>query len=361
MAIQLTDLAVRAANGLLRAARCRTIRKEDKKICRAHPDWTPLTAEELSRIDARDKYGYTIYKNMTGETENLPCFIADAPYRTVILPLLDPENHTPSSITDVIFSDKNYHDLFMPGVTFPHTVLRRVKNQFFDENFQPISGEEALRILAPYDQLVFKQTIDTGHGTGVRRIQKDEYASVLTSYAEDYLVQELVRQHDVLAYFNPSSVNVIRITSVCWKGTVYILGGILRVGAPGSFCDHESRDGKSYLTIPLADDGTILPKVCDIDNYRILETAHGVPVRGQIPRYEDMKELVRREHIRYPWYALIGWDFTVDHDGNIICMEFNTKYPGLNGTQCALGPVFAQKTPDGRTLFDELMSAAGKK
>lgn len=361
MAIQLTDLALRAVNGAICAARCRSIRKEDKKICRAHPDWVPLTGDELAQIDPRDRYGYTIYKNMTGETANLRYFIADAPYRTVILPLLDPENHSPSAITDVIFSDKNYHDLFMPGATFPHTVLRRVKNQFFDESFRHISAEEALRILTPYDKLVFKQTIETGHGTGVGLIRRESFGTVLTSYAEDYLVQELVRQHDALAYFNPSSVNVIRITSVCWKGTVYILGGILRVGAPGSFCDHESRGGKSYLTIPLADDGKILPRAYDIDNYEVLDTAHGVPIQGTIPRYAEMKDLVRREHIRYPWYALIGWDFTVDHDGNIICMEFNTKYPGMNGTQCALGPVFAQKTTDGSTLFDELMAAAGKK
>ena len=357
MSFQLSDVGRRAVEKYTVSSQCRSIRREDKKICRAHPDWQPLTAQELAGIDAKEKYGYTIYKNMTGETENLRYFITDAPYRTKILPMLNPENHLFARIVDISFSDKNYHELYMPEVRFPRTLLHCVRNEFFDGAFRHISASQALDILSAYDRVVFKQTTDTRHGEGVRPVTRDAYAETLTAFSSDYLVQELVVQHENLAYFNPGSVNVIRISSLCWKGRVYILGGIFRVGAPGAFCDHESRDGKSYLTIPLAGDGTILPRAYDIDNYRVYDTAHGVVIRGSIPGYEQMKELVVREHIRYPRYALIGWDFTVDKDGNIICMEFNTKYPGMNGTQCALGPVFAQRTPEGNTLFDELFAA----
>ena len=357
MPIQITAIAGRALERYTTASQCYAARRDDKKICRAHPDWKPLTETELSGIDRRERYGYTIYKNMTGETENLRYFITDAPYRTRILPLLNPENHYFGRITDVSFSDKNYHGLYMGGVRFPRTILHCVRGEFFDEGFRHITPAEALDILAPYEKLVFKQTTDTRHGEGVRLTERPSYEAMLTNFSDDYLVQELVVQHEALSYFSPTSVNVIRITSICWKGTVYILGGILRVGAPGAFCDHESRGGKSYLTIPLSDDGVIVPRAYDIDNYRVYDTAHGVPIRGEIPHYREMKELVVRKHILYPRYALIGWDFTVDRDGQIVCMEFNTKFPGVNGTQCALGPVFAQKTVGGSTLFDELMAA----
>lgn len=357
MAIQLSDLGRRAVMDYTAASQRRSIRREDKKICLAHPDWEPLTAQELAAIDPKDRYGYTIYKNMTGETENLRYFIPDAPYRTRILPMLNPENHLFARIVDVSFSDKNYHGLYMPEVRFPRTVLHCVRNEFFDEGFGHITSAQALDILSAYDKLVFKQTTDTRHGEGVRLVERKDFGEKLTAFASDYLVQELVVQHESLSYFSPTSVNVIRINSLCWKGRVYALGGILRVGAPGAFCDHESRNGKSYLTIPIAEDGTIVPRAYDIDNYRVYDNAHGVKIRGVIPRFREMKELTIREHIRYPRYALIGWDFTVDRDGNIICMEFNTKYPGMNGTQSALGPVFAQKTPEGNTLFDELFAA----
>lgn len=358
MPIQISTVAGDALRRYMIASQCHAIRREDKKICLAHPDWKPLTREELSVIDEKDRYAYTIYKNMTGETENLRYFIADAPYRTRILPMLNPENHMNARISDGIFSDKNYHGVFMDGVRFPRTILHCVRGEFFDEEFRHIGRDSALAVLSAYDKLVFKQTTDTRHGEGVRLAERGEFGTLIGSFAEDYLVQELVLQHEALAYYNPGSVNIVRITSVCWRGHVYILGGILRVGAPGAFCDHESRDGKSYLTIPLSESGKILTRVCDIDNYRVYDTAHGVPIRGEIPRYAEMKELAAREHIRYPRYALIGWDFTVDSDGDIICMEFNTKYPGMNGTQSALGPVFAQKTADGNTLFDELMAAS---
>lgn len=358
MSFSVAELGRNAVMRYTVASQCRSMRREDQKICRAHPDWSPLTAEERAGIDKRELYGYTIYKNMTGETENLRYFITDAPYRTRILPMLNPENHLFARIVDVSFSDKNYHELYMSGARFPRTILHCVRGTFFDEEYRPITADKALAILAPYEKLVFKQTTDTRHGEGIRLAGQGEYQSLLENFSSDYLVQELILQHASLAYFNPGSVNVIRISSLCWKGTVYILGGILRVGAPGAFCDHESRDGKSYLTIPLADDGAIRPRAYDIDHYQVMETAHGVEIRGTIPRYQEMKELCIREHIRFPRYALIGWDFTVDREGNIICMEFNTKYPGMNGTQCALGPVFAQKTVDGNTLYDELFAAA---
>ena len=188
-------------------------------------------------------------------------------------------------------------------------------------------------------------------------MENRQFSEVFTDYANDYIVQKLVRQHPVFAYFNPSSVNVVRVTSLFWRGDVYILGGILRVGAPGAFCDHENKGGDNYLSIPLAEDGTILPRPVDVESYCVFGDCRGLPVQGRIPAYDRIKELILRAHERYPQYGLIGWDVTVNEDGAPVFMEFNTKYPGLTGTQCALGPVLAQKSARGVPLFDEMREA----
>lgn len=358
MAFELNAALYRLVDKYVTAKRIGMLRRDDRKVCKAHPEWTPLTSNEYRSIDSGDRWGYTIYKNMSPEGSELRYFIPEIPYRMKILPALNFLNHTNNGVsTDCLFSDKNYHDTFMRGIRFPKTVIRRIGGVFYDEEFNRLTSEQAEALLQRYDVLVFKQTVETGHGTGIRRIEREEYGGVYMTYADDYIVQELVRQHPSLSYFNPSSVNVLRITSLFWRGDVYILGSILRVGAPGAFCDHENRGGDNYLSIPVADDGTILPRPVDVESYRVFTDCRGIPVRGVVPGFEKMKELIIREHERYPHFGLIGWDVTADENGDPVFMEFNTKYPGLTGTQCALGPVLAQKSVRGVPLFDELREA----
>ena len=346
----------------------RNSRKGERMICEKHPEWTPLTPEELSRIDRRDRWGYTVFKNMAPAGCDVSLFAAEALSMCRIVPMLNPQNHRRTSLGfDCIFADKNYHDTFMPELRFPKTVIRRVAGVFYDDAFAPISPERALELLERHDAAVFKQTVETGHGTGIRRMTRGEYDGAFRTFADDYIVQELVRQHPCLARYNESSVNVIRITTLFWRGDVYILGGILRVGAPGAFCDHlNNENGQNYLTIPLAEDGTIIPRPVDIVDYRVYSDCRGIPIEGAIPGYGRMKELVRQAHYRYPYFGLIGWDVTVGEDGEPVFIEFNTKYPGLTGSQCALGPIFGQKSVRGVPLIQELRqavaeSAGGKK
>ncbi len=361
MAFELSTFAYHAVDQYRLAYHNRDLLRWEKKVCRAHPEWAPLTAAELAEIRPRDRWGCKLFKNMAGTTENTRCFITEAPFRTLILPMLNPLNHRSNSDGfGTLFSDKNYSELFMPGMTFPKTLLYRIHGEYYDAKRRHIPAAAALDQLRGHDRLVFKHSTDTGHGTGVVPVQAEDFAAQL-DYSQNYLVQELIRQHESLAYFNPSSVNAIRINTLFWRGHVYVLGGILRIGAPGAFCDHESIGKNAYLSIALAEDGTILPHAVDVDNYYAYDTCRGIPIQGRIPAYEEMKRSAAAAHENYPGYGLIAWDFTVGEDGRPICVEFNTVYPGPVGTQCALGPVFAQKSVEGVPLFDELMAAVKKK
>jgi hypothetical protein len=333
----------------------RDMRRADKEICDKHKQWTPLTNQELAQVGKEDRCAYTIFKNMTGDTQHLGYFLSDALYKTKYLPYLNSPNHTPSgSGQDSIFSDKNYAELFMPEFRFPSVIVRRVGGMFFDGDFHPISQEQALSYLQDYDQAVFKQTIETGHGTGIALVQRADYADTLPGFAQDYVVQQVVHQHPSLAYFNESSVNVLRITSLVHRGQVYILGAILRVGPPGCFFDHGVYNGVHYLNIGVHPDGSFYPAAHDVDNGVTYDHVYGKPIEGRIPQYDAMCQLVRQAHIRYPQFQIIGWDITLDDQENIICMEYNTKWPGLFGSQCCLGAIFAQPSVSGRPLLDEI-------
>lgn len=319
--------------------------------------WEPLTKEELRLVGMADKRDFTIFKNMAG-AQNLPYYVPEAIYKTVILPTLNPWNHTPSGVNrDSCFSDKNYAELIMGGLQFPKVVFRRMQGVYYDADLHRITKEDALALAAPHSELVFKCSIGTSHGSGVKLLPAQEFAAAAESFSTDYVVQERVIQHESFSYFNESSVNILRITSVFWKGTVYILGAILRVGAPGSFCDHLPHGDTHNRDIAVMDDGTLANTAFDPDHCLIYNDIYGKEIRGSIPRYEEIKKLIIREHEKYPSYGIIGWDFTLDQAENILCMEFNTKWPGIFATQYAHGPVFAQKTKDGAPLLDEILEA----
>ena len=334
------------------------LRRDDKKLFALHKDhWEFLTPEELRSVNAKDKYAFAIYKNMAG-TKDLPYYVSDTLFKTVLLPILNPLNHAPSGTNrESCFADKNYAELIMGSLRFPKAVFRRLHGHFYDASLRRITEEDALALAAPYEQLVFKQSVDGAHGHGVKLANREDYAGLLRSHGENYVVQERVRQHPVLAYFNESSVNILRVTSLCWKGEVYILSGILRIGAPGSFCDHTPHGGTHNLDVAVMEDGSLGATAFDPDHCHVYDTVYGKPIQGYIPRYQELKELVIQEHSKYPDYALIGWDFTLDEDENIICMEFNTKWPGISASQYAHGAIFAQKSKEGRPLLDEILDS----
>ena len=327
------------------------LENREKKKCMLHADWRPLAREELKKINRKEKYGYMIYKNVQYFS---PDFVTDAYYRTEILPVLNKYDYSIFGrriCTD--FSDKNYFEILMPELNFPKAVLRQINGILYDSAYNIVSMENVIQKLRQYDSLVLKNSIDTGHGKGVKKVSSEELISILTSggYKKDFIVQELIQQHETLAYYNDSSVNTVRVTTLFWSGEVFILEATLRIGAPGSFCDHLSNGGVSPLVIPLEKNGVLRKEAYTRDFYR-LENVFGKEIIGEVPCYKEMADLAVETHKRFAHHGIIGWDFTVDKDKNIVCIEYNTFCPGIVFHQCALGPIFNIQNQQGEFFLD---------
>ena len=208
------------------------LNSRDKEYCHMHPEWVDLTTEEKQLVDKRDLYDMKIFKNIYGFSKD---FVSDAFYQCVLLPKLNAVNYNSFLQCDIrgYYEDKNYQDFFMAdSVKTPKSVVRCVDGIFFDSDFNVLTEEEALETMNNYDALVFKTSMNVGHGVGVSKVEKKNYANEMKyrSGGSNYVVQEVIKQHPFLANFNSSSVNVIRITTVNISGKVIALSGILRVG-----------------------------------------------------------------------------------------------------------------------------------
>lgn len=333
-------------------------RAEDRAVCNKHKDdWQQLTKAELKDFK-REKYTYTIFKNLSPEFEqHKNYYVSDEKYIRDILTRLNSEAHTAEGMPiDTIFNDKNYFEILFPQITFPKVIARCIGGNFFDESYAAISKEEAYRKLDGYSAVVFKQSKDSQHGSGIKPAYGEQIAKIFEDYGNNFIVQELIKQHSFLAEFNESSVNVIRVTTVSWKGHSYVLDSRLRIGAPGSFCDHLDRDGKNPVEIGISEDGKLKEFALVRNEYVLADNIFGKKIEGVVPAFNQMLDIALKGQSLYPTYGLLGWDFTVAEDGTPVCIEVNSKLPGIKSGQCINGPIFMKKTVDGNPLLDEIMS-----
>lgn len=329
----------------------------DKFRCLNHQKWAVINNDELSKLpNPKYKWSYMLFKNMHGKFSEF--FVPDAVYQTKLLPQLNPHDFISGIIptTQSDFADKNYQELLASNISFPETIVREINGFLYDKDFNLISADEAVNILKPYDNLVIKDSNGVGHGKGVDCLPISEIEIVIKKRERhNYVVQKVLKQSKDLEKYNESSVNIVRMTSLLWHNKVYVLGGILRVGAPGSFCDHLSCHGTSPLVVPLTEEGLLINKALDCDTFVVHDTLFGKEISGCIPNYEIMKKSAVMAHQKLAFHRLIGWDFTLDQKNNVVCMEYNTFLPGIVQSQCALGPFFNIYDDAGHSFLKEML------
>ena len=334
------------------------LKKVEKKLLN-HNDWIELTKEEKEEILPDNRNLAYLVKNVCADWNHVDkkYLISDYYYKRHVLPKLNAINY--NSLGSVsfksYFTDKNYEEKVASNFKFPKCVIRCIDGDFYDENFNYIVLEEAKNLLNNYDKLVFKRTFGAGHGKNVLLSAKEDYENNIKKFGKNFVVQVPLKQHDFLSNFNSSSVNVIRITSVLWEGQVYILSGILRVGAPGSFCDHLGNASEGPRIVALDDDGNLIGKAINPDKTLVYDDLFGKEIRGQVPVYDKMKKLVREAHNNFIHHKIIGWDLTVNDKNEVVCIEFNSICPGIVQSQMCCGTIFNKKTVNGQILLDEIL------
>ncbi len=311
-----------------------------------------LTAEQKAEVDAiYKKYGYKytydthiLTYSVTGEFDAR--IIPEDMYRSSL------EFKLNSIESKFVMSDKNYFELYMPEVKFPDVLVRNIEGVFYDKDRNIITEDEAEKIVSEYEKVVVKPSVENGSGRGVQLVSvKDK--KVTETFKKNYVVQKLIVQHPALSAFNKSSVNVVRVTTMFIGGKVFHLSSAFRFGGEGAFTDNTvTKDGRGMTIVGIDENGKLKEKgyfSCGIAT----EKSHsGIIFKGyEIPKFKEMVDIALKQHSRFPSIRVIGWDFTVDEDENIIAVEYNIKAPGVLYYQWVNGPLFGDRTED---ILDEI-------
>ena len=246
-------------------------------------------------------------------------------------------------------NDKNLHHLFFPEVKRPETVFKYIDGLCCEDDLTPISPEEARARLARAGQYIIKPARDTGAGADIAffdgPLSPADADSLLGKYKSvDFIVQRVVAQHPDMAHFNASSLNTLRVITLVFHGKAHLLSAIIRIGHPGSRVDNVSLGGYQVSILP---DGTLdkLAYTHQGGKERFVEQNEaGQRFEGfAIPSWDKVRATALDLALRLPHLKLIGWDFSVDENGDVILIELNTE-AGQNQETC--GPTFMDMTDE---------------
>ena len=240
------------------------------------------------------------------------------------------------------YSDKNLDDVLLTTVKHPHYYLKNINGYYYFEG-QPVSKARAVELCANLNDVIIKPSLSL-QGNGVKKISvKDGITSfgglgigeLFDQYNKDFLIQEAVHQHPIIATLNPTSVNTMRMATYRSGMEVLLVYAVIRIGRKGQVIDNQSAGGISAKINP---DGTLgkyaFGKVGDD---RIEKTDTGIVLEGyQLPSYDKAVEKVKELHYSLPLFDLVGWDIALDEEGEPVLIEWNGR-PGPSQTACGTG------------------------
>lgn len=308
-----------------------------------------LTDTEKNEIDVYWKqYGikfpdyswFQMYYGVTGIKD--PRFIPNT-----LASILYYEHNRPDLIN--AWDDKNIYQEIIPQLRFPDSLCHYIHGVFYDSTWKAYKNDKAsLGKLSAFiwenmgsaKDIVFKIASGTFAGKGVKKIHvesaQDIEAFLLANTQKDYILQKCVVQHPFLAQFNESSVNIFRIITFRVEERIELLSVSMRYGPKGSFTDVAYIDGKEVVNVlGITQDGYVKKNVSCFNGQQPLDITLD---DDKVPSFDALINAAIEGHKKLYYFNLVGWDFTIDTNGNPICIEYNIAWPGNILYQYANGP-----------------------
>ena len=152
------------------------------------------------------------------------------------------------------FTDKNNYSLIFPGIKQPTTVVRKIGDLLFDEEYRLIDLKKAEDLLSMRPEVIVKPTMGSSGGKDIMffdtKTEIDEIKRILSDKDKTHIIiQDIVKQHHELAKMHPQSLNTVRIFTLMMEDGVHILSAALRMGANGSHIDNATSNSGIFTAI----------------------------------------------------------------------------------------------------------------
>lgn len=212
-----------------------------------------------------------------------------------------------------------------------------------------VSVEELRDFVTSHGRVMAKVTQSVA-GKGIEKIEAadiTDFDNLREQLLENqqFLVEEYVTQHEVMASLSPTSVNTLRIISYFDGTDVHILARVLKMGS-GAEIDNFSSGGM-YTT--LDESGVAHYPAFDKagKNYEVQPQTGTAIVGFRVPLFAEVLAFVDEIARVAPNVPYVGWDIAITPDKPIVIEgNYNTGVfwmkPSLSGVTTGLLPLYRE-------------------
>lgn len=230
-------------------------------------------------------------------------------------------------------------DVYFPDIKFPEVFVRGLNGSLFDKDMNYISMNDAVSILKAKREFIIKPAIGTLKGEGVKKVdcQKDDIRVLMKEAGPNFIAQEVLKQAEEIAQFNPSSLNCFRVTTMYMNGK-FDYATELKVGKKGAVRDNWN----CAYWINVNKEGVLSELGYDYNLNAVDKTDNGMVFKGRsMPHFRDLTSELEKLHKKlFANCGIIGWDVTLDKDYRVVVIETNLYNPGTNIEQFVSGAFF---------------------
>lgn len=272
-------------------------------------------------------------------------FVPNDLYVSLVLPSLNPR------MDSSVYVNKGMYDVLFKEIPQPKCYVKNISGVYWVDS-EVVCVQDAIDYLNyTANEFIIKPAKDVCGGKNVRKINLSNIAERVTylkqlfcEYKQDFVVQEIIRQHKETAQFNPESLNTFRICSLFLNGKFSILTSLLRCGQNGSIVDNGSAGG---IMIPVSSDGYLAKYGLDHFLKLYEKSFNGISFDGIcIKNYSKLESFIRKYYRLFPTCSLIAWDLAINEFGEPLMIEVNLCGPGIIEEQVSIGPFFGDRTDE---------------
>lgn len=223
--------------------------------------------------------------------------------------------------------------------------LLYVNNGVFIEpvNYKIIPNKEASEVLFNTEDTVIFKCNDSSQGRGVRFYTRDEWDTEQVK-GKNGVYQKIIKQHEFFNKIFPHPGATLRITTVLnTDGEATVRAATLRIG----------RSNKESLSKHVQSNSAVKIAI-DIKNGNLFDTGYmpdwssikshpdtGVSFEGlTVPAFREACTEVENLHRNYPFVQCIGWDVSINDNGQVEIMEWNARHNDIKFSEAMYGPCF---------------------
>jgi len=245
-------------------------------------------------------------------------------------------------------ANKSVYNRWTADGVFPTAYLHNVDGRFYDAHYQPLNQEGVDGVVRGLDYpVVAKPNMDTSGGEGIAFPSAPKKLSDWMRHRRNFVVQEQITQHPFFARFGGRGLNTLKVITYRSPVTneVHVLNAAMRISMGGGL-DNETAGG----LVRAADaEGRLNDYAVDKYGGRY-EEHEETGIRFErletVPRYDDLKRLVKRVADSLFLARLAGFDVCMDEDGNWRIIEINLRSQPTRFAQYGGYPFFGEFTDE---------------